>query len=181
MAFLRSSMPLSYQPTTSVYQLSMTEARKNLRNIITDPQFDPQRDADLAKLLDAIRVRPRQNGVGNERQQLKATIRGCVSLYELRAFLEDSEDRYRFFTSDHQRQLSRETVPPAEASVDHLEHVAERIYDIRNRIVHTKAGYEDAEPLLPFDQEARQMQHDIDLVQFLARKVLEESSRPIKI
>jgi hypothetical protein len=60
-------------------------------------------------------------------------------------------------------------------SFDFPKDVATRIYEIRCRIVHTKSGY-DEEPLLPFDPEIRYLRFDVDLIQFLARKVLIDAS-----
>ena len=73
-----------------------------------------------------------------------------------------------------------DTLPVRKKSDDHRGAVAKRIYAIRNRIVHTKGGFEEREPLLPFDPETRYLRHDIELVEFLARKVLVASSRPLR-
>jgi hypothetical protein len=56
--------------------------------------------------------------------------------------------------------------------------VADRLYNIRCEIVHTKDdGDADAmQRLLPFTPEAEQIMHDIDLMQFIAEKVLIASS-----
>ena len=58
--------------------------------------------------------------------------------------------------------------------------MAKRIYAIRNRVVRTKVGFEGREPLLPFDPTTRYLRHDIELVEFLAHKVLMASSRPLR-
>jgi hypothetical protein len=52
--------------------------------------------------------------------------------------------------------------------------VADRIYDIRCKIVHTKGDEKDGdiELLLPYSKEAEKLGHDIDLVRFVAQKVL---------
>ena len=52
--------------------------------------------------------------------------------------------------------------------------VAERIYNIRCKIVHTKtdARDSDVELLLPFSKEAEQLVFDIELAQYLAQQVL---------
>ncbi len=50
------------------------------------------------------------------------------------------------------------------------------MYEIRCRIVHTKAGYDEQEPLFPFDPEVKYLRFDIDLIEFLARKVLIDAS-----
>ncbi len=61
----------------------------------------------------------------------------------------------------------RERLPVKEKAADHREAVGKRIYAIRNRIVHTKAGSEDEDPLFPFDPEVAYLGHDIDLIVFL--------------
>jgi hypothetical protein len=56
---------------------------------------------------------------------------------------------------------------------------AERIYEIRCKIVHTKDD-RNTEPgvLLPFSREADQLGPEIDLVEFVARRVLAAAGRP---
>ncbi|MDP9479246.1 MAG: hypothetical protein M3R38_26800 [Actinomycetota bacterium] len=68
-----------------------------------------------------------------------------------------------------------------EKAADHREAVVRRIYAIRNRIVHTKAGGEEDDPLFPFDPEVAHLRHDIDLMGFLAQKTLIASSRPLRL
>jgi hypothetical protein len=58
--------------------------------------------------------------------------------------------------------------------------VASRIYDLRCRIVHTKDDAE-IELLLPFSTDLAHIKYDIDLVEFLARKVLIASGKPINL
>lgn len=52
--------------------------------------------------------------------------------------------------------------------------LSERIYDIRCRIVHAKEshGVNNSDPLLPYGQEARDLDADIAVVRFLAERVL---------
>jgi hypothetical protein len=61
--------------------------------------------------------------------------------------------------------------------------VADRVYDIRCKIVHTKTDTRDGsvELLLPFSPEAEQLSFDIDLVQHLAQLVLVASSSPFNV
>ncbi|OJY04249.1 MAG: hypothetical protein BGP04_02195 [Rhizobiales bacterium 62-17] len=56
--------------------------------------------------------------------------------------------------------------------------MADRIYDIRCKIVHTKNEHADGEfpMILPFSEDADYLLHDIDLVEFVARSVLVASS-----
>lgn len=161
---------------------SQAEAQRTLRNVLKDPAFDPSRDADVAKLLTAIKVGAKgRNTYGDESEQLEATIRASVTADDIREFLiSESEERYRFYTSDDAKKLTGETISVRRKSDDHRGLVAKRIYAIRNRIVHHKGGFEEREPLLPFDRETAHLRHDVDLVEFLAQKVLIASSRPMR-
>jgi hypothetical protein len=55
--------------------------------------------------------------------------------------------------------------------------IAERIYDLRCRIVHSKESHTDAEPLHPFGPEAKRLRHDMNLIRFVAHHVLASSSK----
>lgn len=57
---------------------------------------------------------------------------------------------------------------------------AERIYDIRCRIVHAKAEFDTAGPLLPTDPAAQHLGHDIDLVRYLAGEALRKSKHTLR-
>jgi hypothetical protein len=59
--------------------------------------------------------------------------------------------------------------------------VAERIHEIRCRIVHANAEFVADSPLLPTDPEAQYLGHDIDLVRYLAGKALQKSRRLLRI
>jgi hypothetical protein len=161
---------------------SQIEAQRTLRNVLKDPTFNPMRDADLARLLEAIKIGSKGRSFGNESEQLEATIRHCVTVDDLRTFLISAdESRYRFYTSDDAKKLVKERIPVREESADHRSAVASRVYAIRNRIVHSKRGFENQEPLFPFDPRTQYLMHDIELMEFLARRVLIASSRSLQL
>jgi len=160
---------------------SDVEAQRTLRNTLRNPAFDYMRDADVAKLLGELKVGAGGRGHRKESEQLDATIRHCVNADELRDFLFLDKDRYKYYTSDKGKNIVRERLPLKEKSNDHREAVAKRIYDIRNRIVHTKGSDEYEKPLFPFDPATKYLLHEIDLVEFLARKALIASNRPLHL
>ena len=132
-------------------------------------------------LHSAIKVGAKGRTYASEQEQLQSTVRASVTSEELRTFLiSEDEDRYRFYTSDDAKKVVGETLAIRRESDDHRDAVAKRIYAIRNRIVHTKGGFEERDPLLPYGPETAHLQHDIELVEFLARKVLVASSRPLR-
>jgi hypothetical protein len=144
--------------------------REKLREI-----YGVARDADVAGILQALRAN-RRAVYGGEKDQLRHTIEQCVSAEELRDFLDEEKTRFYSDPSSHSISTVRVTV----GSSDQRNDVARRVYEIRNRIVHTKSEHDDLDPLLPLDPEVGLLRHDIDLVRFLARKVLSASAQPLK-
>lgn len=173
---------LAYYQTVEFYfpTFSHTDALRRIRNLLKDPTFRADRETDLARLLTSIRLSG-QVGFGDERSQLRASIQECVDAGELRQFLEIDTQAKEFFSSKI-KGLTDHKLPIANAEADLRNDVADRIYDIRCKVVHTKSGAKDGELelLLPFSKEAGMLQYDIDLIQFIARKVLIAASSPIR-
>ena len=157
------------------------EANRKIRAILKDPTFRSDRDADLGRILGAIQLN-RSGGFGDERSHLKATLVECVDADGLRQFLEENEER-KSFLSSKAKGLTEHKLPIANPGLDLRNDVADRIYDIRCKIVHTKSDSRDGEVelLLPFSKEAEQLYHDISLLEFLARQVLIAASTPLTI
>lgn len=143
------------------------------------PAYDPTETSDISRLLKANKFNFRGRGFGTEVEQLEDTIRRCVSADDLKSFF--SDDRIEFYTSKKASEIAKESIPLGKKSGDIRRATAKRIYAIRNRIVHTKGGLSEKRPLFPFDSEVKYLSHDIDLVEFLARMVLIESSRPLEV
>lgn len=160
-----------YYPT-----YSQAEARRRLKTILKDPTFRGDRDADIGRVLSAIHV-TRSGAFGDERSQLKATLAECLDPDALRQFLEADKTRAEFFSSKA-KGLTETKLPLANPSADLRNDVAERLYDIRCKIVHTKtdARTGDLELLLPFSKEAEQLGFDIELAQYVAQQVLVAAS-----
>ena len=173
---------LAYYQTIEFYfpSYAEAEARREIRMILKDPTFRPDRDADMGRLLSSMRITP--GFYGDERTQLRATLNACLSAEELRSFLEADDARKKFFSSkvkgltDHKITLNN---PGADLRND----VADRIYDIRCKIVHTKglAAEGKVELLLPFSKEAELLYSDIDLLQYVARQVLIAASSALSL
>lgn len=166
------------------YRYLRHKAEQEIRNLLEEEPFDQLREADKLRLLEAIRLRyggGKKLGA-SERQMLETTIRECVSQVDLRRFMIDNDERYDFFASRTlPKMVSECDLPVFDARLDLRRSVAERIYDIRCRIVHAKAEFEAQGPLLPTDPEAQYLRHDIDLVRYLARKALQKSRRPLQV
>jgi hypothetical protein len=165
---------LAYYQTIEYYfpTYSQADARRRLRNILKDPSFRPDRDADLGRLL-AVTGAGGPHSFTDERSQLRATLYECLDPSQLRDFICETDEKAQFFKSKA-KGLTEVKIPLADDKADLRDSVAERIYDIRCKIVHTKLGSKEGEVelLLPFSPEADLLYWDIDLVQYVARNVL---------
>ncbi len=164
-----------YYPT-----YSQSEARRRIRNVLKDPTFRADRDTDLMKVLSVFGTGPR--GIADERSMLRATIRECVSEVQIRDYFERSEECREIF-STKTKGLTDCKIPIANANADLRDDVADRIYDLRCKIVHTKTGSGDdsVELLLPYSKGAELILHDVELLRFVAQQVLIASSSALKL
>lgn len=155
------------------------EVSRKMRTIIKDPSFRVDREADLARLVNTARTRAGANG--SEREQLRATLRECIDDDVITRFLDESKERPDFFASK-QKGLTACTLNSKNRGTTLVDQVADRIYDIRCKVVHVKAeeGETELELLLPYTEESEKLGHDIELVRIVARKVLVTSSAPIR-
>ena len=151
-----------------------------LRNQLKDATFSVEEDTHLSKL---IRIVNRYGqGYGNEQEQLKATLRECVEEEELRLFVTPVDGVEPYFSGAQVikglRQLNLN-----DRAFDMRDQVATRIYDLRCRIVHTKDEATDVVPdlLLPFSAEANSIFPDIELLRFIAQKVLSANALPMRL
>ncbi|MFC8822571.1 hypothetical protein [Streptomyces rochei] len=141
-----------------------------LRHELRDPRFEIEDDAHLSRVL--MLASQAGKGFGSERDQLKATVKGCVTEEHLKEFLESDADFGEHFQGKALRSVAR--IDLKDRKNDLLNQVANRVYDVRCRIVHTKedGGEMAAEILLPFSKEADSLGPDVELVKFLAQKCL---------
>ena len=129
-----------------------------------------QSDVRVSRIIKMARSEGKAYGA--ERDQLRATVRGCISIAALEEYL--SEDSRRDFFTGKQPINGVPRINFGEQSGDLRDQLSERLYRIRCRIVHAKSGNEDqaGEPILPFSPEADALMPDIELAQHLARRVL---------
>lgn len=160
---------------------SSFEAKQKIQGIIKDPRFNPNRDTDITKIISTIQSNSGGKSFGNEREQLKATINACTNNIELKEFFSADQNRFDFYSENKGKNLAKQKISVKNETADFVAEVSERIYEIRCRIVHSKASEGDFEVLLPYSNEVKKMDFDIELIEFIARKVLITSSRPIKI
>ncbi len=175
---------LAFYQVVEVYfpTYSRLEAQKRVRNILKVPSFNPMNDIDIGRILMAIRA-SKNKGFGDERSQLKAVIQECITPDSVRAFLASESKRAEFFGSK-QKTISDYRMSFSNPDADLRNEIADRIYDIRCKIVHTKDVGETEEEtaglLLPFSKESELMTYDIELIQYIAQQVLITSSTSIR-
>lgn len=160
---------------------SQEEAKRKIRNILKDESFRTEKDSDIVKILTAIKSNS-SNTFGDERSQLRATLLECIDPAELRSFLIETEERKEFF-SKATKGITKHKIPINNETLDLRNDIAERLYDIRCKIVHTKADGKETEIdiLLPFSKEAELLYNDIELINFLAKRIIIASSVPLNI
>ncbi|MFF3300823.1 hypothetical protein [Streptomyces sp. NPDC002908] len=170
-----SNMPLleylAYYQVLEYYfpSYSRRDALDRLRHELRDPRFRPDDDDDLSRILSLVANSGK--GFGTEREQLKATIKGCTTSSHVKDLVAGDAWMVEHFDSRSIQGVAMIDVKNSKS--DLLDQVANRVYDIRCRIVHTKedAG-KSAEILLPFSKEADALAPDVELVRFLAQKCL---------
>lgn len=160
---------------------SEAEARRQLQIILKNPLFRVDSTDDLTKIINAIQIN-RDGAIGNERSQLKATMSACVQREDLIQFVQADTEREKIL-AEKRKDITDAKLTVGSKDADVVGEAAERIYDIRCRIVHTKSDARDEGKgvLLPFSDDAENLQADIELVQFVAQRVLIAASKPIRI
>lgn len=155
------------------------EAIRAVANIVKDPAFNPDQAVQVGKIVSAV-VSKTGRGYGEEKQQLRATIQECVEDKEIHEFLEERNYIKEYFKSDF-KKLSPKKVSTANKDLDLRDQIAERVYDLRCRIVHTKAGETEAERILPFTAEESLLPIEIEIIEFIARKAIIAGSKKLSI
>ncbi len=173
---------------------------EQLQGILQSPSFNPRSAQDVGKLIAAV-PRGGPQGLGAELGQLVTTLRRCVNIDALRSFLTEHRNHpitvqltsneqllgsqpLRIEHSCDRQSLPNMSSPNSGCDCDEVlvKSLAQRIYNLRNRIVHSKEGVRDnAEgSVLPFMPQADYLDADIELLRHLARGVLTapESGNP---
>jgi hypothetical protein len=160
---------------------SYIEAQQKIKNLIKDPLFDVNKDTDVVQIINIIKLSAKGKSIGDERTQLKATIHSIIDNDSLTKFLLANEERRDFFDiTKKTKSLAKHKISFSNVDNDLRQDVASRIYEIRCRIVHTK-DEDDSELILPFSTDLIHLKYDLELIEYLARKTIIATSRPLKI
>ncbi|GAA0597865.1 hypothetical protein HPO96_20840 [Kribbella sandramycini] len=150
------------------------DAVTRLRNAIKDPAFDLADDSALGRVVGMLTA---GRNILGDRQQVTTTVGACVEEEELAAWL-DSRPIAAKALADKTRISGIHPLHRREKNAALVTEAANRIYNLRCRIVHAKEDGQYVEPLRIFDQNSQELlQHDIALVRFVAERVLIKSSQ----
>ena len=150
---------------------SRQSAIRQIRQRIRDPRFDADDDAQVNRIFNIANTEGRK--WAREREQLQTTVATCFQDQELRDFIQATDERARALR-DKDRIKGAEVINLRSHNAEVGNSVANRVYDIRCRIVHSKedGGQRASEPLLPFTEESDSLDHDIDLIRHIAQGVI---------
>ncbi|WP_402719144.1 hypothetical protein [Janthinobacterium rivuli] len=148
---------------------------RKVKSILKNPSFRIENESDIARVVAVIKSNGK--GFASEKDQLKATLKECINNDDIENFIRADKERSKYFmnTSKGVSKFSINIQNPSEL----YNQVADRIYDIRCKIVHTKGdeGNEELDLLLPYSKEADNLQEDIELIRLLAQKVIIYTSK----
>ncbi|MGA2670633.1 MAG: hypothetical protein ABSF21_04375 [Dehalococcoidia bacterium] len=168
---------LAYYQILEYYfpKYSMLGAKREISNCLKDPNFNVDDDNDITKIVTC--VSGKLGRYVSENELLGDTLRGFVSEDELVSEV-NSEPLKEYFTKKY-KIVSQFRVSKDNKDKDIREQLADRIYDIRCRIVHTKEEDKRGR-LLPFTKEEGFLREfDLPMVENLANKVLIANSKKL--
>lgn len=161
---------LAYYQTVEFFFpfFSKVEAQKRIRIILKNPSFRAEKDSDIAKLIGSIKE-TRAGSLYDEKTMMKATIREVIGAEELREFFM-SNGYDEFFKGDF-KKVCDSRVSLNEKNDSLHDQIADRLYAIRCKIVHTKGdgGNGESDLMLPYSDEEHYLGPDVELMSFVAR------------
>ncbi|WUH90866.1 hypothetical protein OG900_12675 [Streptomyces sp. NBC_00433] len=165
---------LAYYQVLEYYfpRYSQRDLLDKLRNELRDPTFRTDDDRDLSRILRISQQSGR--GYGDERGQLKSTLRYCVSEDAISGFFDANLEVREHFSNRRQVIGGLTSLDIGGKKVDLINAICERVYEIRCRVVHSKedgGGQQDG-LLMPFSPEAESLRAENILMRFLAQKIL---------
>ncbi|MFA3874955.1 hypothetical protein ABS735_14850 [Streptomyces sp. MMCC 100] len=160
LSFLSYYQVLEYFFPTVAHRNTIRKVRREL----SDPLFDSAEDFSIARIVSSVE----RAAISSEESQLKVLVNDCVRTDRLQAFFCLDEWENHFSKSGPISGIEYINVKNPQKSL--ANQVAERIYGLRNRIVHAKDDpkYAQARVLLPQSEEAFSLGPDIALIRLLA-------------
>lgn len=157
---------------------STINVKSKIQNIIKDPKFNVNTDTDIMRLLNTVKFN-HSGSFGDEREQLDTTLRHITSGEDIIQFINEHEHLKEYYTNRDSLKLADKKLKLTD-EIGIIKDLAERIYDIRCRIVHNKAS-ETNKKILPITKEADYLINDVEVLKFVARKAIIANSKPFTI
>ena len=168
-----------YQVVEYYYPIYATlNAKNKIQNLLKDPKFNVNRDSDILRLLTAVKTNSNGN-IGDEREQLSITLRNVVTGEDIVEYISERTNLSDYYKGKTSQKLSEQKLRLSD-KIGIVEDVAMRIYDIRCRIVHNKASETDNK-ILPMTKDMELLVNDVELLEYIARKVIIDNSRPFSL
>lgn len=149
------------------------EALRRVRSELKNPRFSPDDERALTRLITL--ALESSTGTMRERDQLRHTVRGCIDQSALASLIHDLDTQHdKHFTKSSQAIKGVRSIKLSPGSEDLRDQIADRIYAIRCRIVHTKqdGGTAGLDLLLPSSAEAGALPPDVRLLREIAQLAL---------
>ncbi|MEA5162600.1 hypothetical protein U5903_17620 [Cereibacter johrii] len=172
---------LAYYQVAEYYfpSFAKLEAIRTAGKILKNPTFRVDRESDLAGLISAISGNGRVGG--SEREQMKATVLEVLTMDDVERYFADNSEVAEVLERKN-KLITDKAINLKRKDHDHRPDIAEMLYDIRCRIVHTKndAGEFRSEMLLPFSSAEEQLWPYTDLMRLVAQNALIRSSSSLR-
>ncbi|CAI3924455.1 unnamed protein product [Commensalibacter communis] len=150
--------------------------RKEFQNKITHPNFSYKNNNELDKVIDFIKKETRdykKNGQGNELESLKLVLKKFINRGELQKRLSPEQIEYYLKNKISFSHAPTISFKDTEGFYNHL---AQRIYQTRNALVHSKEG--NVGRYKPY-QDSEELSKEIPLIKLVAEQVIINSSTPL--
>ena len=156
------------------------EVLRRLSIHLQSPSFNPHNAEDVEKTLQLASVSEGRS-VG-EREQLAHTIRAIATVEEIVKLITDYE--LEDHVTDRNSELTIKSLQVSDTS-QLLEQLAERVYDIRCRIVHSKDSHRegglDGPGVIPGTHHDDLVIAELPIIEFLARQAIVSSGQPLHV
>lgn len=150
--------------------------RKEFQDKITSPNFSYKKGKDLDSVIKFIKDKTKnskEDGQGNELESLKLVLKEMINLSELKEHLNPEQIKY---FQQHKIEFSNATTVSFEDKDNFHIHLAKRIYQTRNALVHSKDnGKERYKPY----QDNKELSKEIPLIKLVAEQIIINSSTPL--
>jgi len=177
MALGSESLVLSYLALYKILEYFFTSAtegdlHQRVRDRLVQPDFSHTRTAKLRELVATVR---RFDQKTDERRMLQIVLDSMVDQDGLREFVQDDDGRSSYFTGvqvlfgkEWRVDLAADQLIPT---------VANRIYHVRNALVHHKEG--EAARFVPYSGQEVELSRELPLIQFLAEQLIVSTGKDL--